>query len=120
MGCEYLLLNESPSCNDDDKGKDCNDMAVEEVELLSSNNLAVLSLQYIAPVHYPPTLVLHWVRGVAIGGTYGSGVRAAPCLRWRGGGSIRQDMRHATRIIQVQSANCEFFRDAKLGDGTDK
>jgi hypothetical protein len=92
---------------------------VEEAELLSSNDLAVLSLQYIAPVHYPPTLVLHWVRGVAIGGTHGSGVRAAPCLRWRGG-SIRRDMRHATRIIRVQSANCEFLRDAKSGDGTDK
>jgi hypothetical protein len=93
---EYLLLNESPSCDDDDEGEDCDDTAVEEVELLSSNDLAVLSLQYIAPVNYPPTLVLHWVRGVAIGGTHGSGVRAAPCLRWRGG-SIRRDMRHSTR-----------------------
>ena len=58
---EYLLLNESPSCDDDDDGgedrdDDDDDAAAEEVEL--SDDLAGLSLRYIAPIHYPPPTLL--------------------------------------------------------------
>ena len=69
---EYLLLNESPSCDDDDgdgDDEDCDDdAAAKEVELLRSDDLAGQSLRYVAPVHYPPTLLLRQDIGGGGGG----------------------------------------------------